>query len=116
MRGVDVDAARRSMDANGHHVTHRAFPVKQLLAIATPTWIAAAAAGYLPLAAGGWKRLNIYLCLAGLIRVVCDPLSVRRKHAILILKRRLKKRNWLARTSRCNIQRQHHQIPTGFSV
>src|SRR4051794_5127427 len=77
-RCLAFDAGPSRADGNSHDGRSGSH-IEDLLPIAPPTRSDSALMGNLPLCAGRWERLNIYLPFACLTRIVRHPFPVRRE-------------------------------------
>jgi hypothetical protein len=77
---------RRDSDGNRHESAIQR-DVEQFLTITAPTYLTAAVRGNGPLVSGAGERLDVSLNAARLIRLVRDPLAVRRELPVLFFAR-----------------------------
>src|SRR5436309_2415145 len=90
MRQAGVKLAGGVLDVDAHQFLF-GRDVEELLAVAPPSRIRAAARGNLQLTARFWKTLEIDFGWTRFIRSVSDPAAVGRKSSLHLIERALKK-------------------------
>src|SRR2546425_11457930 len=100
----DLERGRASLDLDRHQLAVLA-EIEKLFAVVAPSRAAAAIDRYLSLPGGRGKTLHVDLVSRGFVRLICDPVAVRRELAVHLVELGLEYRNRLAVT----FHREHPQ-------